>query len=94
MRNEVSIYLEIYSVYLEIYEYGELYPLCSLAILNLFLLMKTRFRSGRNCSGLGGAAAGIESIVSMELPVQHSLQKCSPTANRSQGQRTMPKTED
>ncbi len=74
---------------------GTLYPLCSLAILNLFLLIETRFRSGRNCSGLGGAAAGIESIVSVgELPVQHCLQKCSPAANRSQGQWTILKTED
>ena len=57
--------------------------------------MEIRFRPGRNCSGLGGAAAGIESIVSVgELPVQHRLQKCSPAANRSQGQQTMLKTED
>jgi hypothetical protein len=74
---------------------GTLYPLSSLAILNPFLLMETLFKSGRNCSGLGGAAAGIESVVSVgELPVQHRLQKCSPAANRSQGQRTMLKTED
>ncbi len=57
--------------------------------------METGFRSGRNCSGLGGAAAGIESIVSVvELPVQHRLQKCSLASNRSQGQQTMLKMED
>ncbi len=57
--------------------------------------METRFRSGRNCFGFGGAAAGIESIVFVgELPLQHRLQKCSPTTNRSQRQRTMLKMKD
>ena len=74
---------------------GTLYPLCSLAILNPFLLMEIRFRPGRNCSGLGGAAAGIESIVSCGWAASAAhLQKCSPAANRSQGQWTMLKTDD
>ncbi len=55
-----------------------------------FSWMETRFRSGRNCSGFGRAAAGIESIVSVgELPVQHRLQKRCPAANRSQEQLTI-----
>ncbi len=48
------------------------------------------FQVWQKCSGLGRAAAGIESIVLVgELPVQHRLQKCSPAANRRQGQWTM-----